>query len=145
MKKLTVICITLIVSALFAYSAIVKFFFDTNAVSGNLPASTVKIFYGVTQTNYSNQVEMPLLLNNLNTNTPIGYNANACSNLPALGRYEVRLYGLTLGQPFYYGVKFVNTNGEETAMLFESTCAFTVTNNMDIVAVPPPKNVRVVK
>jgi hypothetical protein len=128
-------------SSLIAYSAMVKIFVSTNAFSGTLPATKVRVYYGSGYKNYTNNVVLPL--STIDTNLVARYDANLCSNVVYTNFYVVPVYGLVLNQPFFYGVKYINTNGEETEMLYESECAFIVTNQFDVGSPPQPLNVRI--
>jgi len=139
MKKLIILGLLFLIPFLVSNSAVVVYKWNAidNAVSVNgLPPKYLKISYGPSLRTYTNSVVIGLT--NINTtNVYRGWDQYNCVWVDVRNYVEVKVTGLVLSQQIYSAYSLINSNGIESPYINESTCGFTVTNNSDMVLVPP--------
>jgi len=103
--------------------------------------SYVHLYYGSQLKTYTNQFLWPV---GPSTNYPgVAFDAYNCQ-IEAIGNaINIPVYGLQLGQQFYYAYDMVYDDGSESLFYFESQCGFIVTNSVNLLL--PPIDLRVVE
>ena len=138
MKKLLLI-LSLCLSILIAYPASVTYHWnaiDNPITAGGLPPKYLRLYYGSSHRNYTNHVDC--LITNINTtNVYRGYDQYNCVWMDVRNYVTVKVTGLVLSQQVYSAYSVINSNGVESSLINESSCAYIVTNNSDAIILPP--------
>lgn len=127
MKKLILICV-LCLSIMVAQSAMVIFRWnpDNAPLYNGLPPTIIKIYYGSQLRIYTNAVTAPIT--NLIVTPRIGYDQYTCAVAIVSNCVQIPIYGLTLSNQIYTAYSFINARGEESPLINEAACGFTITN-----------------
>ncbi len=137
MKRLLVSLLAVFLSLTIAYPAMIIYRWnavDNPVTVGGLPAYKLRLYYGPSLKNYTNHVDV--LLSNINTNVYHGYDQYNCVGVDVKNYVQAKVTGLVLSQQIYSAYSIINSNGLESPLINESTCAFTVTNNSNGVLAP---------
>ena len=143
MKKLLCILVSLFLVTQ-AYSASVLLMWQYNGDNYNeLSIKSLKIYYGGQETNYTNAVIGSV--GNILPSYRIGFNGfDSCTFENIMHNTEIKIGGLKLYQPFYYGVAYINISNEVSPIRYQTTCGYTITNNVDV-KILSPLNLKMVK
>jgi hypothetical protein len=144
MKKLLVSLSAVFLSLAIAYPAMIIYRWnavDNTVTVGGLPAYKLRLYYGPSLKNYTNHVDV--MLSSINTNVYHGYDQYNCVGVDVKNYVEAKVTTLVLSQQIYSAYSIINSNGLESPLINESTCAFTVTNNSNGILVP--QNLRVIR
>jgi hypothetical protein len=143
MRKLILICLScLLVGTALAATITYRWNAVNNPVTvGGLPPKYLRLYYGPSLKNYTNHIDV--LLSSVNTtNVYHGWDQYNCVWVDTSNYVEAKVTGLVLSQQIFSAYSVINSNGQESPYINESTCGFTVTNNSDAVVLSAPKNLR---
>ena len=143
MRKLILICLFgLIVGSVQPATITYKWnAVDNPVMVGGLPAYKLRLYYGPSLKNYTNHVEV--LLSNVNTtNVYHGWDQYNCVWVDTKNYVEAKVTGLVLSQQIFSAYSVINSNGVESPLINESTCAYTVTNNSDAILPSKPTHIK---
>ena len=107
---------------------------DNAPLVNGLPATHIKMYYGSQLKTYTNSVVAPIT--NRVVTPHLGYDQYNCVFVTLSNYVQVPIYGLKLSNQIYTAYSFINSNGQESPLINEATCGFTVTNNNDLVQPP---------
>jgi len=135
MRKIVFFCLLLMIISLVSNSAMVRIIFNPNVnippTTNGIPVTHLKFYYGAQLQTYTNYVVWSLD-NNITNTVPISvYDPVGCVIFTRECYVIVPVYGLELGQQFYYGYIAINSNGQESPIIAQSICGFIVTNVLD--------------
>lgn len=125
-----------------AYSASVSFKWNpayAPQVNG-LPPVAIKLYYGSQLKTYTNFIVAPIT--NLTATPYNGYDQYNCVTNTVVNYVTIPIYGLGLSNQIFTAYSVINERGEESPLINEATCGFTITNRMDKPLPPDDLKVR---
>jgi len=130
MKKLiliSVLCLTMFA----AYPAMVVLRWNPEAAPqvNDSPPIFIKMYYGGQLRTYTNSVTAPIT--NFVATPYVGYDQYRCVFVTLSNYVQIPIYGLKLSNQIYTAYSFINARGEESPLINEATCGFTITNKND--------------